>query len=130
MSKRKNLDKRLLVMLLALALFIGGFSFASHAETAGGKVEVTRINFITDERHEMSAKLYVPDNATEETPAPGILALPGGNASLENLSAVAIELSRRGYVVMAVDPSIPLAGPRSSPSLMWAPGRPWTIWPL
>lgn len=104
MENAKKLDRRLLVMLLSLVLFVAGFCFASHAEKAGGNVEVTRIQFVTDEGYEMSAKLYVPQNATEETPAPGILALPGGNANLENLSNVAIELSRRGYVVMAVDP--------------------------
>lgn len=100
----KNLDKRVLVILLSLVLFVSGFSIASASETAGGKVDVDRIDFITDEGYKMSAKLYVPQNATTETPAPGILALPGGNAALENLSNVAIELSRRGYVVMAVDP--------------------------
>jgi len=100
----KHADRRLFVMLLAAVLFFGGFGLAKNAETSGGTVEVTRIQFITNEGHEMSAKLYIPINATEETPAPGILALPGGNASLENLSAVAIELSRRGYVVMAIDP--------------------------
>lgn len=104
MKRFKALDRRLLVTLLALVLFVGGFSMASWSETAGGTVKVTRIQFVTDEGYEMSAKLYVPRNATADTPAPGILALPGGNASLENLSAVAIEVARRGYVVMAVDP--------------------------
>ena len=65
---------------------------------------MNRINFTTDEGYEMSAKMYQPENATPESPAPGILAIPGGNASLENMSDVAIELSRRGYVVMAIDP--------------------------
>ena len=104
MEHIKKLDRRILLIFLSLVLFVTGFSTASFSETAGGRVDVERIDFVTGEGHRMSAKLYIPENATEETPAPGILALPGGNANLENLSAVAIELSRRGYVVMAVDP--------------------------
>ena len=104
MERLNNLDRRILLILLSLVLFVSGFSIASFSETAGGRVDVQRIDFVTGEGYRMSAKMYIPDNASEETPAPGILALPGGNANLENLSSVAIELSRRGYVVMAVDP--------------------------
>lgn len=104
MEKLKGLDSRIWAIIICLVLFVVGFSVASSSETAGGYVDVDRIDFVTDEGHKMSAKLYVPENATEETPAPGILAIPGGNANLENLSSVAIELSRRGYVVMAIDP--------------------------
>ena len=100
----KKLDKRLLAAILSVVLVIVGFTIAKGAETGGWTVKVDRINFTTDEGYEMSAKMYQPENATPETPAPGILAIPGGNASLENMSDVAIELSRRGYVVMAIDP--------------------------
>lgn len=104
MHTLRKIDRRVWAMALCLALFVGGFSLASHSETAGGYVTVERVDFVTNDGCRMSAKLYLPQNAAAETPAPAILALPGGNASLENLSAVAIELSRRGYVVMAVDP--------------------------
>ena len=100
----QRLDRRFWVILLALVLFISGFSIASYSETSGGTVRVDRVDFVTDEGYKMSAKLYIPKNATVDTPAPGILTIPGGNANLENLSDVAIELSRRGYVVMAIDP--------------------------
>ena len=91
MEKLKKLDRRIWVILLSLVLFIGGFSTASYSEISGGTVKVDRIDFVTDEGYRMSAKLYVPQTATEDSPAPGILALPGGNASLENMSSVAIE---------------------------------------
>ncbi len=99
-----RLDRRFWVIILALVLFVTGFSVASYSETAGGTVRVDRVDFVTDEGYKMSAKLYIPDNATVETPAPGILTIPGGNANLENMSDVDIELARRGYVVMAIDP--------------------------
>lgn len=100
----KAAKKRWIVALIALVLFVGGFITANTAQTDGGYVKVSRIDIISNEGIKLSAKMYIPQNATAETPAPGILALPGGNACLENLSCIAIELGRRGYVVMAIDP--------------------------
>jgi pimeloyl-ACP methyl ester carboxylesterase len=51
----------------------------------------------------MSGLLYVPKGATAKTPAPGILAVHGYFNSRETQSGFAIELSRRGYVVLAID---------------------------
>ena len=100
----KKTDKRLIVILIALLLYFGGFIMADRAQTDGGYVSVRRIDFTTNAGLRMSAKIYIPKNATAENPAPAVLALPGGNACLENLSSITIELSRRGYVVMAIDP--------------------------
>lgn len=96
--------KNLLIIIIALCLYFCGFIMADKAQTDNGNVKVSRIDFTTNEGIRMSAKIYIPKNATAKTPAPGILALPGGNACLENLSSITIELSRRGYVVMAIDP--------------------------
>lgn len=93
-----------MVVIISLVLFFGGFIMADRAQKDNGNVKVSRIDFITNEGIRMSAKIYIPKNASAQTPAPGILALPGGNACLENLSSITIELSRRGYVVMAIDP--------------------------
>jgi pimeloyl-ACP methyl ester carboxylesterase len=51
----------------------------------------------------MSALLYVPPNATAQTPAPGILAVHGYINSRETQDGFAIEFARRGYVVLALD---------------------------
>jgi len=51
----------------------------------------------------MSALLYVPANATAQTPAPGILAVHGYINSRETQDGFAIEFARRGYVVLALD---------------------------
>lgn len=51
----------------------------------------------------MSALLYIPINATARTPAPGILAVHGYINSRETQDGFAIEFSRRGYVVLAMD---------------------------
>src|SRR5204862_3172816 len=51
----------------------------------------------------MSGLLYVPPNATAQTPAPGILAIHGYINSRETQDGFAIEFARRGYVVLALD---------------------------
>lgn len=104
MEMKLNISKRLAIVLIALVLFFGGFGLAKGVTTAGGTVDVERVDFLTVDGYKMSAKIYIPETATVETPAPGIIMFPGGNANLENLSALNIELSRRGYVTMTVDP--------------------------
>jgi pimeloyl-ACP methyl ester carboxylesterase len=51
----------------------------------------------------MIALLYVPAGATAQAPAPGVLAIHGYINSREMQSPYAIELARRGYVVLAMD---------------------------
>ena len=51
----------------------------------------------------MSALLYIPPNATAQTPVPGILAVHGYINSRETQDGFAIEFARRGYVVLALD---------------------------
>ncbi|MBQ8081694.1 MAG: hypothetical protein IJ240_07315 [Clostridia bacterium] len=41
----KNMDRRVLCMILGAILFVVSFSFASAIETAGGRTRVERINF-------------------------------------------------------------------------------------
>lgn len=91
------------LLSLAIALVLLGGALGALVQTAFGAVSVRDIT-IAGERGEMIAgKLYIPDSATAETPAPGILAIHGANNSSEMQDAYAIELSRRGYVVLAPD---------------------------
>lgn len=52
---------------------------------------------------DMTYKLYVPENATADTPAPAVLLLHGYQNDHETCGAYAIELARRGVVVLALD---------------------------
>jgi dienelactone hydrolase len=51
----------------------------------------------------MCALLYVPDSASVEDPAPAIVSMHGYNNTREVQDLNAVELSRRGYVVIAID---------------------------
>ena len=69
-----------------------------------GRVEVNTVTFMTEELQPMVAKLYRPVTATAEHRAPGLLALHGYQSDKEATSTFgALELARRGYVVVAID---------------------------
>jgi pimeloyl-ACP methyl ester carboxylesterase len=51
----------------------------------------------------ISGLLFIPPNATPDTPAPGVLAVHGYFNSRETQGDFAIEFARRGYVVLALD---------------------------
>jgi pimeloyl-ACP methyl ester carboxylesterase len=91
-----------ILLLIGLALVWCGAWWAHAVQTAGG-VRVQDVRFTGTGGTPMSAHLYEPPNATAATPAPGILAVHGYFNSREAQSGFAIEFSRRGYVVLALD---------------------------
>ena len=91
------------ILLLALILVFGGGYLAWRVQTAGGTVRVEDVRFMGDDGTMMSGLLYVPPNASAESPAPGILAIHGYINSRETQSGFAIEFARRGFVVLALD---------------------------
>ncbi len=99
----KKLSTRALVLLIALVVFFGSVLVLNNTLTDGGKVRRQSVNWITDEGVNINATLFVPANATAETPAAGVLVAPGGNTPHTFYSTYCLELARRGYVVLAYD---------------------------
>ena len=85
----------------ALLILAGGV-LAWLTQTADG-IRIEDIRFPGAKGNTMSALLYIPKNATAQTPAPGILAVHGYINSRETQDGFAIEFARRGYVVLALD---------------------------
>ena len=84
-----------------ILIFAGGL-LAYVTRTSGG-IRIEDVRFKGANGNTMSALLYVPPNATAQTPAPGILAVHGYINSRETQDGFAIEFARRGYVVLALD---------------------------
>ena len=97
----KNLKRPLILLIVALLLIGIGSAVAASFNSAGGDVDVSRIYFDT-ERGELSGLLYKPEGADEEA-RPTIIATHGYLNSGEMQDAQAIEMSKRGYVVLALD---------------------------
>lgn len=98
-----NVARSWALLALAVALVLGGGVTAALTQSAGGTVEVRATQFVAGGGQRIAGTLYIPSTATPESPAPGVLAVHGYLNSHEMQLAAAIELSRRGYVVLAVD---------------------------
>jgi len=90
------------VAIAGAILILAGGMLAHLTQTAGG-IRIEDVRFKGAKGNTMSGLLYVPPNATAQTPAPGILAVHGYINSRETQDGFAIEFARRGYVVLALD---------------------------
>jgi pimeloyl-ACP methyl ester carboxylesterase len=90
-------------LLSWVTLLAGCVVMAWQIETDFGKVQVERVRLEGVEGVELVGKLYVPENASAADPLPAVLALHGFQNDKETQDAYAIELSRRGFVVLALD---------------------------
>ena len=86
-----------------LVLVVSSF-LASLIQTNFGKVEITLERLDTENSQYIYYDLYKPKTANSKNKAPFIAIIPGFQRSKEALSNIAIELSRRGYVVGLIDP--------------------------
>lgn len=101
MEKFKKQSRRWLCVALALMLIsmIG----ASLIQSDFGKVTIKDIKFETSQGVSISALLFVPENASADSPAPAVVTMHGRYNNKEMQDANSVELSRRGYVVLAPD---------------------------
>ncbi|MDI1261863.1 MAG: alpha/beta fold hydrolase [bacterium] len=88
--------------IFGAVLIVAGGLLAHLTQTSGG-IKIQDVRFKGAKGNTMSALLYIPPNATPQTPAPGILAVHGYINSRETQDGFAIEFARRGYVVLALD---------------------------
>jgi pimeloyl-ACP methyl ester carboxylesterase len=98
-----NLMSQYRLLLASICfVFVGGF-LAWGVQTNLGSIDVQDIRFQSESGATLSGLLYIPETATTDTPAPGVLAVHGYINSRETQSAYAIELAKRGYVVLSMD---------------------------
>lgn len=99
----KSEVKRPLALLLALLVVVFVcMGIANGIQRNGGKVSV-EMGSISTALGDLTYKLYKPDSATRDTPAPAVLLLHGYQNDHETSAAYAVELARRGAVVLALD---------------------------
>lgn len=97
------MKKRALVAIcIGLALILLGSFFAFLFNSGVFATKVTRIRF-DGANGKLSGLLYMPKGAGENNPRPTVIVTHGYLNSAEMQDANAIELSRRGYVVLALD---------------------------
>jgi len=87
-------------LLLVLVISV---IMAYEIRTDFGKVEVTFVKIQAPDGHFVTGRLYRPKYATEQNPLPAVVTVHGGNNDKDTQAPAAIELSRRGFVVLAAD---------------------------
>jgi len=102
MKKCMGFIKSQKILVIALALIILGSFMASMFNSAFFSVRVSRISFET-ERGTLTGLLYMPRGAGANDPRPVIITTHGFLNTGEMQDAPAIEMSRRGFIVLALD---------------------------
>ena len=90
-------------ILVLAAMVIASLAMVIGTDTAWGKVKTSELNLVTGDGDTIHAMLYKPTSATPENQAPGVVMYHGGNDMLEHVGTYALELARRGYVVINFD---------------------------
>jgi len=123
--KKKWYKKANFIVLCASLLTIGVASFTAQLfETSAYSVEVKDFTLTEDNSYvygmtpingrthpvpcdyiSYSATIYSPKTATAENPAPCIFVMPGFTRTKATMAQYAIEYSRRGAVVVVIDPN-------------------------
>jgi poly(3-hydroxybutyrate) depolymerase len=91
------------VFLVSLALLLICSIVNWGVITGWGNIKIRRLTMIGDNTLTYSALMYTPKNATDKSPAPGIITFHGNSGNARNHESWAVEFARRGFVVMAID---------------------------
>lgn len=91
------------LLIVAVIVTLAAQVIANAAMTNGYQVEVKNITFYNKNGLIVRGKLYRPKDVTAQNPAPGVVYLHGYQNNRETSDPYAIELSRRGFVVITLD---------------------------
>ena len=98
-----NSKKQWKLLIVALVLMLGGSLLGSWINKGAGTATVQDIKIFGTNGYIISAYLYTPKSASAQNPAPGILAFHGLNNQKNYMANTALELARRGFVVLSAD---------------------------
>ncbi len=91
------------LLLLGLLLVLFGSFTASIIQSSNDAIKVNEIIISAKNAAPLSARLFIPPNATTENPAPAVIIAHGYVNQKEVMANFSIEFARRGYVVIAPD---------------------------
>lgn len=101
-----NRKKSIILLAVFVAAVFALMAIANGIQHGNGTIDISE-GFIDaavgDAEGKLYYKLYVPKTASEAAPAPGVLLLHGYQNDHETCAAYAIELARRGAVVLVID---------------------------
>lgn len=99
-KRRKNVRAGFCITL-AIMLVVSVINWG--VITGWGNVDIDRVTISGNDGAEFSALVYRPANATDDTPAPAAVIYHGWSGNARCNESWAMELARRGYVVVSPD---------------------------
>jgi len=96
-------DRTKLLLVISLVLMVLGSLLARWVHTDFGSTTVTEVTIAVGDGHQLSAFVYMPEGVSPQNPAPGIAMWHGLNNSKEYMSNTALEMARRGFIVVSAD---------------------------
>jgi hypothetical protein len=96
-------DRTKLLLAISLVLMVLGSLLARFVQTDFGRTMVSETTIFAPDGHQISAFVYTPDGVSAQNPAPGIAMWHGLNNSKEYMANTALEMARRGFVVVSAD---------------------------
>jgi hypothetical protein len=91
------------VFTLTLTIVLSSF-VASNIQSDWGRVNIETVYFEARDDQIVVYDLFVPSTATDEQQAPLVIVIAGFKLTRETQVHVALELARRGFVVINIDP--------------------------
>lgn len=101
MEKTKKISR--ICLCISIVIMLLSSIVVSIVQSSQGSVEIKELRIETDSGYTMSAYLFIPSNATAENKAPAVVTSHGYLNNKEMQDANYVELSRRGFVVLAID---------------------------
>lgn len=90
-------------LCVALALCLLSMIAASLIQTQNHNIRIKKMYWESPVGALLSADLWIPANATEDSKAPAVITVEGWYNNKEMQDAYTLELARRGYVVLTLD---------------------------
>lgn len=97
-------DKSKFMLALAIVLIVVGTLFSFAVNTDWGRVRVSSFKLKTGDNTWVVADIYRPKEASAQNKVPCVIVCPGYQRTKETQSAYNLELSRRGFAVVCLDP--------------------------
>ena len=127
-TKDARKAKALRGVAIALLLCLVSMFLQNLIQTDFGRVEIQQIQTVGISGYKHTATLYIPENATPETPAPAVLMAHGSWKAREVMNSYAVELARRDMSFITMT-STAWAIPNPSISGASIPGTLWRLLP-
>ena len=99
----KNRRWALIALIICIIMLAASVILASRTQQDFGRVEVRDAYYPNANGISIRAKLFMPNGASRENPLPGVVYIHGYQNNRETGDAYAIEIARRGMVVLNID---------------------------